>query len=115
MDGDCVFQDDMIKILDNIENSDMLVFATPVFLINLKAVLSKAKTMFRFCKVLSHCVETVTLYISGELAVWVAVKVSLAGTAAFALNTNKEESMARTIITESTLLAFFIVLCLPPY
>lgn len=31
MDGECVFKDDMVNILDNIEDADMLVFATPVY------------------------------------------------------------------------------------
>lgn len=31
MDGDCVFKDDMAKILDAVEAADMLVLATPVY------------------------------------------------------------------------------------
>ena len=31
MDGDCVFKDDMVQILDEVESADMLVFATPVY------------------------------------------------------------------------------------
>ena len=39
MDGDCVFKDDMTEILDNIEDADMLVFATPVYYFAMTATL----------------------------------------------------------------------------
>ena len=32
MDGDCVFKDDMVNILDNIEEADMLVFCNTCIL-----------------------------------------------------------------------------------
>lgn len=31
MDGECVFKDDMTEILDSVENSDMILFASPVY------------------------------------------------------------------------------------
>ena len=39
MDDDCVFQDDMVKILDEVESADMLVFATPVYYFSMTAPL----------------------------------------------------------------------------
>ena len=46
MDGDCVFKDDMVEILDSIENADMLVFATPVYYFAMTATLKAAIDRF---------------------------------------------------------------------
>lgn len=46
MNGDCVFQDDMPKILDEIESSDALVFATPVYYFAMTAPLKAAIDRF---------------------------------------------------------------------
>ena len=39
MDGDCVFKDDMVKILDTVEEADMLVFVTAVYYFDMTAPL----------------------------------------------------------------------------
>ena len=46
MNGNCAFKDDMLKILDSIENADMLVLATPVYYFAMTAPLKA--TLDRF-------------------------------------------------------------------
>lgn len=46
MNGPCVFQDDMPKILDTILESDMIVFATPIYYFGFSAQIKSAIDRF---------------------------------------------------------------------
>lgn len=46
MDGNCVFNDDMPKILDTILDSDMIVFATPIYYFGFSAQIKSAIDRF---------------------------------------------------------------------
>lgn len=60
MDGECVFNDDMKEILDSVEETDMLVFATPVYYFAMTAPLKATIDRFysRTMKISSKRLKT---------------------------------------------------------
>ncbi|MBR0471682.1 MAG: flavodoxin family protein [Methanosphaera sp.] len=63
MDGDCIFNDDMTEILNSIEDSDVLVFATPVYYFAMTAPLKATLDRFysRTMRISSKRLKTILI------------------------------------------------------